>query len=211
MAVDRLQWSHSLSAMETGRLALLFRLFVLASMEPQPFGHGNSVTSRQELCEVAASMEPQPFGHGNGRNPHVIGTPVGASMEPQPFGHGNVHSRTGAVALFVELQWSHSLSAMETRSPSARGLRFRSLQWSHSLSAMETGQCQGAAAARGDASMEPQPFGHGNFAGANPPHLTVVASMEPQPFGHGNSGSTAGEGKTPCWLQWSHSLSAMET
>ena len=61
------------------------------------------------------SMEPQPFGHGN-LSP-LVKKDQGQvpSMEPQPFGHGNVPKGHVGCVLFQNLQWSHSLSAMETR------------------------------------------------------------------------------------------------
>ena len=75
------------------------------------------------------------------------------SMEPQPFGHGNkscygyAHQRPGKPTL----QWSHSLSAMETSETSPSMLS------------------SGA-----HPSMEPQPFGHGNVDRRRP--VTVRCS-----------------------------------
>ena len=168
---QNLQWSHSLSAMETGYTQEIASPGIHPpSMEPQPFGHGNTPTAKGchrrapflqwshslSAMETAGlpqgihlrgvpSMEPQPFGHGN-KSATVMLTNVHVStilplsrpsMEPQPFGHGNGANWEGMLAE-ISLQWSHSLSAMETVLCLTRfgGLAF--LQWSHSLSAMET-------------------------------------------------------------------------
>ena len=136
-----LQWSHSLSAMETSSSDRPSRTCRTASMEPQPFGHGNHHAAHRVGILRHASMEPQPFGHGNPRrkSERLAGrTP--ASMEPQPFGHGNrgtwpgTTGRSGCfngatafrpwkpplghddIKQVITLQWSHSLSAMETLS-----------------------------------------------------------------------------------------------
>ena len=186
---DRLQWSHSLSAMETVLVDGDFPDDVLPSMEPQPFGHGNAANLwRGAAGPHGPSMEPQPFGHGNAANlwrgaagphgPSMEPQPFGhgnwfnaeaeaerladPSMEPQPFGHGNNSGPTkespgfpafnGATAFrpwkqfradkriagIPCLQWSHSLSAMETGNNVVFCNGIRRLQWSHSLSAMET-------------------------------------------------------------------------
>ena len=89
LVVIVLQWSHSLSAMETAFSFLQFHRCPYASMEPQPFGHGNETPLRLAVVEVRASMEPQPFGHGNNVTPPSGDVSYTASMEPQPFGHGN--------------------------------------------------------------------------------------------------------------------------
>ena len=183
-------------------------------------------------------MEPQPFGHGNG---NARGRALAA---PRPFNGATAFRpwkpRILTVPLsqnLTHLQWSHSLSAMETARDTSKEFSLHSnLQWSHSLSAMETSRCRsplrpaapafnGATAFRPwklvDAevlfvqqhlpSMEPQPFGHGNEPALWPGLLQL------RPF----NGATAFRPwkraeRLFCVslnnnLQWSHSLSAMET
>ena len=134
-----LQWSHSLSAMETLGNGYQGPTYYPPSMEPQPFGHGNLFGQGDPGVQVGPSMEPQPFGHGNTRGMPVGSVPwstlqwshslsametrqsriwwwVGLlpSMEPQPFGHGNAGGYRRNIRVYAILQWSHSLSAMET-------------------------------------------------------------------------------------------------
>ena len=107
-------------------------------------------------------------------------------MEPQPFGHGNMNFRRGLPITQSALQWSHSLSAMETVPFRVRCPRTRHLQWSHSLSAMETRGLPLVFRELVKPSMEPQPFGHGNQPLRKLGMDVGAPSMEPQPFGHGN-------------------------
>ena len=171
-------------------------------------------------------MEPPPFGsgnldldhHGNGR---VQSHP---SMEPPPFGSGNSHipGAGGVAARYVAaLQWSHRLSAVETRHDAltptpARGpdtfngaTAFR--QWKPRQT--RTADMAGSGTV---ASMEPPPFGSGNMTDsmtAIPKDLARDASMEPPPFGSGNHAYSVVTHGTPTRtsLQWSHRLSAVET
>ena len=163
-----LQWSHSLSAMETWFASIQSPTERRASMEPQPFGYGNSqvvpgsdvsVTSfngatafrlwKPPPCQptamdfVGASMEPQPFGYGNQLEEAHHQHRCHASMEPQPFGYGN-------------------------------------------------GENYGFCTAHHCASMEPQPFGYGNQRMGSHYIDKAGASMEPQPFGYGNCYSWLG-------------------
>ena len=133
-----------------------------ASMEPQPFGYGNRLGRGLDTAHFGASMEPQPFGYGNFVPPQVdegkrkrfngatafrlwklagddAGRKIGlhASMEPQPFGYGN-NALSQLTYQGPALQWSHSLSAMETSMTAVQSAGEVVLQWSHSLSAMET-------------------------------------------------------------------------
>ena len=84
-----LQWSHSLSAMETRRREAGGRQYPVPSMEPQPFGHGNPQPEDLNQAAFLPSMEPQPFGHGNAGDQTCDQDDPKPSMEPQPFGHGN--------------------------------------------------------------------------------------------------------------------------
>ena len=141
-----------------------------------------------------ASMEPPPFGDGN-QVPHRCRAEVGrASMEPPPFGDGNPSAGATLVSISYSLQWSHRLSAMETRDwragnpggtqasmeppPFGDGNMWKTapvavlrwvLQWSHRLSAMETCRAGGVGSDGPVASMEPPPFGDGNWPLANAP------------------------------------------
>ena len=134
-----LQWSHRLSAVETRRTprrsgsgsrsfngATAFRQWKRhlvghtisgywgASMEPPPFGSGNSLWGGGQRIRSSASMEPPPFGSGN------------SIQSPVPTRY------------WRSLQWSHRLSAVETRLGLNRPLKQTLLQWSHRLSAVET-------------------------------------------------------------------------
>ena len=208
-----------------------------ASMEPPPFGDGNKDGLRSARMLFDASMEPPPFGDGNrdrrGRAKPRMGD---ASMEPPPFGDGN-SIELPTTDYELALQWSHRLSAMETPldGQPARAARDRfngatafrrwklasgcigqtavtTLQWSHRLSAMETHETVAAKVQDPPASMEPPPFGDGNwslrtwttwtcacFNGATAFRRWKLkhgvpavdshggASMEPPPFGDGNA------------------------
>ena len=55
----------------------------------------------------------------------------------------------------VELQWSHDLSAMDTRDRDANELQLNELQWSHDLSAMDTTNPTTPHSRPSRASMEP--------------------------------------------------------
>ena len=85
------------------------------SMEPQPFGHGNTATTAPaqqrftglQWSHSLSAMET--VGAGLALVRHFR-----PSMEPQPFGHGNVKPPSVTAPAVVSLQWSHSLSAMET-------------------------------------------------------------------------------------------------
>ena len=59
------------------------------SMEPPPFGDGNSMDFADMVGRKQPSMEPPPFGDGNCGD--AIGLPPESrpSMEPPPFGDGN--------------------------------------------------------------------------------------------------------------------------
>ena len=115
-----------------------------ASMEPPPFGSGNSIGSPIFSSPLLASMEPPPFG--SGRHADVHGLHVAhhvASMEPPPFGSGNWLRLGTARCCPSRLQWSHRLSAVETPDSEVRPILqalLSWLQWSHRLSAVETRQ-----------------------------------------------------------------------
>ena len=60
-------------------------------------------------------------------------------------------------------------------------------------------------------SMEPQPFGHGNFQEYKGPVPFRIAFNGATAFRPWKPSSSMGISQTMCCLQWSHSLSAMET
>ena len=60
-----------------------------------------------------SSMEPPPFGDGNTTDLGSVQSAMDPSMEPPPFGDGNYADRH-ADWWKVVLQWSHRPSAMET-------------------------------------------------------------------------------------------------
>src|SRR5713101_6669348 len=64
--IDRLQWSHVLSDVETSAGTILTAaIYNAASMEPRPFRRGNCTTDTRRKAKTAASMEPRPFRRGN--------------------------------------------------------------------------------------------------------------------------------------------------
>ena len=191
------------------------------------------ITLKHALRAGAASMEPPPFGSGNSQPQATPISNFDASMEPPPFGSGNIFAnvlltaanqlglqwshRLSAVETFVTaeplsdgsscfnghlpydpaLQWSHRLSAVETRAAKADIIATTGLQWSHRLSAVETGRAifvlqwsQQWKRRMATASMEPPPFGSGNMGHPSAEsHGSPRASMEPPPFGSGNLGA----------------------
>ena len=184
-----LQWSHRLSAMETGRL----RRDVLGVKHLLQWSHRLS------------AMETQPTG----KSPHLR---ICASMEPPPFGDGNTRGQGARPAFYYALQWSHRLSAMETPTSGtstpgtaccfngATAFRRWKREW-WKAAASHRRRFNGATAFRRwkrdlglrlldghqVASMEPPPFGDGNGAVWHPGQpLHKHASMEPPPFGDGN-------------------------
>ena len=158
-------------------------------------------------------------------------------MEPPPFGDGNGKARGISSCFAFWLQWSHRLSAMETRDATSSrpspGRRFNGatafrrwkrlmsvttstrselLQWSHRLSAMETsskasGTCSSWGGFNGATAFRRWKPGRRGQFG---PHH-IRASMEPPPFGDGNMTGEVSSARTTSALQWSHRLSAMET
>ena len=109
------------------------------------------------------------------------------------------------------LQWSHGLSAMDTRSSRTYQTSESGLQWSHGLSAMDTPGHSVTNYVLTLASMEPWPFSHGydhkipagrrilkgfNGAMAFQPWIRLTCPICPS---------------TSSPLQWSHGLSAMDT
>ena len=208
-----LQWSHSLSAMDTTMSSTLIPTEEVPSMEPWPFSHGYMIKlgieeSEQEL----PSMEPWPFSHGYHRltaRPRSRPTPFNGamafqpwilegwsvsrrvcspSMEPWPFSHGYVN-------VYIDVTDT------------------KSLQWSHGLSAMDTRAAQDAAGRDCDPpSMEPWPFSHGYTSRFEVlKWYRTAPSMEPWPFSHGYVLRCCRPVFSIVTLQWSHGLSAMDT
>ena len=179
-------------------------------------------------------MEPPPFGDGNFFSP--ISRPHCISR--LQWSHRlSVMEITPAyfwLSRSTALQWSHRLSVMEIWISSIRMNRRRGLQWSHRLSVMEIRRLHGLCRRGVLASMEPPPFGDGNWcpppsdelprnASMEPPpfgdgnvylfacaRAHKEASMEPPPFGDGNIKENTRSRSSSMRLQWSHRLSVME-
>ena len=140
--------------------------------------------------------------------------PERASMEPPPFGDGNLVTSWVSPPSVSLLQWSHRLSAMETRLRRCRLLssedRFNGatafrrwkpvtgflgvtsasmLQWSHRLSAMETGPQHGAGVCGYVLQWSHRLSAMETVAVPGKGHEPGLASMEPPPFGDGNTGN----------------------
>ena len=113
-----LQWSHSLSAMDTGRPRCLMTGMASPSMEPQPFSHGYIplviIISAQFNLQWSHSLSAMDTSNRRITD-HERLSP---SMEPQPFSHGYSRLRVMRRQGVRALQWSHSLSAMDTVWPS---------------------------------------------------------------------------------------------
>ena len=197
--------------MDTGQCRIQWWYHLQPSMEPRPFSHGYGRTARAQDRRAVPSMEPRLFSHGCadkvGRG-HRLDRP---SMEPRPFSHGYglpgidqaddiIRAFKGAMTfqpwilqpvvnglpVFVYLQWSRSLSAMDTpprrsrlstatrRFNGGHGLsamdtdlllmdahQWHGLQWSHDFAAMDTSRADRAVLSAGAPSMEPRLFSHG--------------------------------------------------
>ena len=180
-------------------------------MEPPPFGSGNSVRAESALETNAASMEPPPFGSGNMRGRPAPRSASWCFNGATVFRQWKLENRLRPLYEQMKLQWSHRLSAVETRrgrgmcTPSLGcfngatafrqwkrlgdgdgGARLMPLQWSHRLSAVETvGRLQPAPPTRVSqgASMEPPPFGSGNLSARRkrPVHWDVLVASMEPP------------------------------
>ena len=187
---DRLQWSHGLSAMDTGKRCegrvgqqrafngatasqpwILQKGFHFLPNESfLQWSHGLSAMDTSEGLSLSSqrvvpSMEPRPLSHGyvHPMAGHILGGRQ-PSMEPRPLSHGYVHPMAG-----------HILGG---RQP----------------------------------SMEPRPLSHGYTtkpAGAG--SVAWCPSMEPRPLSHGYEHEQFMRLRENIRLQWSHGLSAMDT
>ena len=256
-----LQWSHSLSAMETRPVRPLRPLGPPPSMEPQPFGHGNDLTPAHRCYPFfpfngATAFRPWKHRWRPARR-WAISTFNGATA----FRPWKLALAPLIMDLILDLQWSHSLSAMETAGL-PQGIHLRgvpsmepqpfghgnksatvmltnvqpTLQWSHSLSAMETvlrAQLFGLAIApfNGATAFRPwkrsrtwQPISTSttSFNGATAfrpwkpgDYLWYFESWSNLQWSHSLSAMETSHSASSAWtlvpLQWSHSLSAMET
>ena len=206
-----LQWSHGLSAMDTGYVIWWCHstLTFNGAMASQPWMHPGGTIGFRYYNEP--SMEPWPLSHGYRSDSalHRCGWhPFNGAMASQPWIR---HPRPPCKVRPASLQWSHGLSAMDTMGKEAICHSRQSLQWSHGLSAMDTG-CgfRDDWRLRNQPSMEPWPLSHGyipnetesvtlswtfNGAMASQPWIQVtpaqndvmlgIPSMEPWPLSHG--------------------------
>ena len=181
-----LQWSHHLSGMEIRCHQGRPHGFILASMEPPPFGDGNSPTSwGWRRCWTGFNRATTFRGWKSPprvRPPRCPGCFNGATT----FRGWKSPVTAFKSDWYIRLQWSHHLSGMEILRPAPDHSLVHLLQWSHHLSGMEI-------AGDGDDAQEP-----------------ALASMEPPPFGDGNFFSPRMQSSMTHWLQWSHHLSGME-
>ena len=142
---------------------------------------------RLHLQHLHPSMEPQPFGHGNPTAPPAPPAAPASFNGATAFRPWKPYRTAGSTCSTCILQWSHSLSAMETVAndveddeiiPTFNGATaFRPWKpadlyrpWTHQKT------FNGATAFR--------PWKHARYARGQ--RAMVNPSMEPQPFGHGN-------------------------
>ena len=182
-----LQWSHGLSAMDTSWGWGYAAISTIPSMEPWPFSHGYGPDGQRYQDHITPSMEPWPFSHGYAEEAAVIVGERVPSMEPWPFSHGYNRFVWQSHISLDYLQWSHGLSAMDTR---------------HSFAPRQTHR---------HPSMEPWPFSHGYMTAAT----STATSTTPfngatafQPWIRCGGRLTPGHSNS---LQWSHGFSAMDT
>ena len=134
-------------------------------------------------------------------------------MEPRPFSHGYENVRIEHRLQLITLQWSHGLSAMDTRDIRAEvidsGIR---LQWSHGLSAMDTRYSFTAVGVNNKYYLQ---WSHGLSAMDTAIAKSWLALDVALQWSHGLSAMdtiASGLALIISWyLQWSHGLSAMDT
>ena len=84
-------------------------------MEPYHFRYGNTIEILTEPTANGASMEPYHFRYGNTPWDWQAGyTEIPASMEPYHFRYGNKLNGNAIEVVADGLQWSHTISGMET-------------------------------------------------------------------------------------------------
>ena len=208
----RLQWSHGLSAVDTALSERQGTLRASASMEPRPFSRGYRAKVSGGNSRRSASMEPRPFSRGySGKQPWTLsGCELHGATAFQPWIRATARSGPNRAK---KLQWSHGLSAVDTKRKGTWSLRsgtgfngatafqpwihqnlplrpvsFYGLQWSHGLSAVDTGCSAAGHHRRVQASMEPRPFSRGYMTVTSRQDEKAAASMEPRPFSRGYNG-----------------------
>ena len=133
-------------------------------------------------------------------------------MEPPPFGDGNKIVSTDGDEAHVTLQWSHRLSAMETRLLGELRALNPALQWSHRLSAMETLTAISPAASMNASLQWSHRLSAMETSSAAAPTSTATTCFNGatafRRWKHGECHAVSALQKR---LQWSHRLSAMET
>ena len=136
------------------------------SMEPRLFSHGYSIGVTGNRSQKRLSLQ---WSHGfsamdtaasERRNSPATDSRL-PSMEPRLFSHGYTPGCTRCASRSMYLQWSHDLSAMDTRVVPVSSRFLNSLQWSHDLSAMDTTSAERCRVSVQQPSMEPRPFSHG--------------------------------------------------
>ena len=156
------------------------------SMEPWPLSHGYTKAPLLRTLLIAAfngAMASQPWipgGSGKGTLMRLV-----PSMEPWPLSHGYA-----AVCRQLRgqdsLQWSHGLSAMDTKVKLVYEAFAPIFQWSHGLSAMDTGSRKERFDGGNRPSMEPWPLSHGyemaSSCSPTPSHSPFNGAMASQPW-----------------------------
>ena len=159
-----LQWSHGFPAMDTRRVdAGLAGQDVSPSMEPRLSSHGYLQGGGQDnQGRRVPSMEPRPFSHGYSVKAAIdIQHQFAPSMEPWLFSHGYATPEATPRPLSV-LQWSRSLSAMDTPPRRSRlSAATRRFNGAMAFQPWIPDRIGNQIAGPVNFSMEPRPFSHG--------------------------------------------------
>ena len=107
-------------------------------------------------------MEPQPFGHGNPTAPPAPPAAPASFNGATAFRPWKPYRTAGSTCSTCILQWSHSLSAMETVANDVEDDEIiPTFNGATAFRPWKQQTCTAPGHTR-KPSMEPQPFGHGN-------------------------------------------------
>src|SRR5579875_2255423 len=108
-------------------------------------------------------MEPRPYGRGD----HLAGTQVvvlrAASMEPRPYGRGDITQDKALAKGDICFNGATAIRPWRPSFTASRIEKYFALQWSHGHTAVETAAQSGRSTQNMWASMEPRPYGRGDF------------------------------------------------
>src|SRR5579875_2171206 len=154
-----LQWSHGHTAVETVRQPSGVSSMRSASMEPRPYGRGDTYLASSRRWD--GSLQ---WSHGHTAVETLwhwspIRHITRASMEPRPYGRGDIAS--GRRWPSKRQRFNGATAIRPWRPPRAHA-------------AVECG-CR--------ASMEPRPYGRGDDPSGGEVVVLRAASMEPRPYG----------------------------